>query len=129
MSKKLITIVAVAGLTLTASIPAVAQMEDFTVTPADEPVSTCEWGPTEVATPENPYAPNASDPFDHVPGEFVVSYYDSEGIQLLRFDDIASIPDPCDRFAAEEAKRQEILASPGVRDATYNSLMPEALGE
>ena len=130
-------------------IPAVAQMEEFTVPPADEPASTCEWGPTEFATPENPYAPNASDPFGHMPGEFIVSYESVEamwaapqenvkeniddwgwyytdagivyypipsGTQLLYFEEIASIPDPCERFAAEEAKRQEILYSwPGVK--------------
>jgi hypothetical protein len=34
-----------------------------------------------------------------------------------------SIADPCERFAAEEAKRQEILYSwPGVKYANYNGL-------
>ena len=79
----------------------------------------------------------ASNSFDYSPGEFMVSYYSEEAMwavpqenvvetspvyypypsyrQLLYFEDIASIADPCERFAAEEAKRQEILYSwPGV---------------
>jgi hypothetical protein len=44
------------------------------------------------------------------------------GSQLLYFEDIASIPDPCERFAAEEAKRQEVLTWPGVKYASYNGL-------
>ena len=129
---------------LIASAPALAQMEDFTVVPAEEPVATCAWGPTEVATSENPYAPNALDPSDHQPGKFIVGYYSEEAMwaapqenvletkprygpdspyrQLLYFEDIASISDPCERFAAEEAKRQEILTWPGVKYAEYNSI-------
>ena len=35
----------------------------------------------------------------------------------------SNISDPCERFAAEEAKRQEILYSwPGVKYASYNGL-------
>jgi hypothetical protein len=41
-------------------------------------------------------------------------------MQMLYFEDIANIADPCERFAAEEAKRQEILAWPGVKDAGFN---------
>jgi hypothetical protein len=44
-------------------------------------------------------------------------------MQTLYFEDIASIPDPCERFAAEEAKRQEILTWPGVKYAGYNGIM------
>lgn len=72
---------------------------------------------------------------DHSPGEFTVSYSSGEAmwaapqenvvhtitnedvpfvtplyLQILRFEDIASIPDPYERLAAEEAKFQEILA-------------------
>ena len=53
----------------------------------------------------------------------MVSYHQSDGIQLPRFEDIASISNPCERFAAEEAKRQELFYFwPGVKYATYNSL-------
>ena len=45
------------------------------------------------------------------------------GMQLLYFEDIADIPDPCWRFAAEEAKRQEILTWPGVKYAEYNGII------
>jgi hypothetical protein len=44
------------------------------------------------------------------------------GSQLLYFEDIASISDPCERFAGQEAKRQEILTWPGVKYAEYNSI-------
>ena len=40
--------------------------------------------------------------------------------QTLYFEDIASIADPCERFAAQEAKLQEILAWPGVKIAGNN---------
>lgn len=155
--KKPVLLVAMLTMVLLATVPALAQMEESTLVPAEEPVAACERGPTEVATPENPYAPNALDPYDHVPGEFIVSYesveamwaapqenvkhtfehwgwyYTDAGIvyypypsdtQLLYFEDIANIADPCERFASEEAKRQEILYSwPGVKYAEYNGLM------
>jgi hypothetical protein len=139
-----------------AIVPALAQDGEFNVTPAEDPVATCAWGPTEFSSPENPYAPNAGDPSDHVPGVLLViyesvvamwavpqenvkstsndwgSYYTEtgpvyypipNGWQELYFEDIASIQDPCERFAAEEAKRQEILYSwPGVKYAEYNSI-------
>ncbi len=130
-----------------AAVPALAQMEEFNVTSAEEPVATCGWVPTQVPWQEHLYGPGASNPFDHSPGEFIVSYHseeamwatpqenvastsprygpDSPYMQLLRFEDIASIPDPCERFAAEEAKRQEILYSwPGVKYAEYNGIIP-----
>jgi hypothetical protein len=142
-------------MVLAATVPGLAQDDEFNVTPAEEHVATCAWGPTEVSSSETPYAPNALDPSDHQPGEFVVSYESVEamwaapqenvtenmnswgwyytdtgtvyypipnGQQLLYFEDIASIPDPCERFDAEEAKRQEILTWPGVKYAEYNSL-------
>jgi hypothetical protein len=153
--KKPIMIVAMLVMVLAAIVPALAQDGVLDTTPAEEPVATCAWGPTEVATPENPYAPNALDPSDHVPGEFIVSYESVEamwaapqenvmdnidswgwyytdtgtvyypiptGTQVLYFEDIASILDPCERFAAEEAKRQEISSWPGVKYAEYNGL-------
>ena len=51
-----------------------------------------------------------------------VYYPIPNGSQLLYFEDIASIPDPCERFAAEETRRQEILTWPGVKYAEYNSI-------
>lgn len=59
----------------------------------------------------------------HYGGPDGVYYPGPNGTQLLYFEDIANIPDPCVRFAAEEAKRQEILYSwPGVKYAAYNGL-------
>ena len=153
--KKLGMVVVMLAMVAVAILPALAQDGEFNVVPAEEPVATCAWGPTEFSSPENPYAPNAGDPFDHVPGEFIVGYesveamwaapqenvtdtknrwgwYETDagtvyypipsGRQALYFEDIASIPDPCERFAAEEAKRQEILTWPGVKYAEYNSI-------
>ena len=59
-----------------------------------------------------------------------VYYPIPNGSQLLYFEDIASMADPCERFAAEEAKRQEILTWPGVKYASYNGLggIVEAVG-
>jgi hypothetical protein len=52
-----------------------------------------------------------------------VYYPIPNGTQTLYFEDIASIADPCERFAAEEAKRQKILYSwPGVKYASYNGI-------
>ena len=52
-----------------------------------------------------------------------VYYPIPNGTQTLYFEDIASIADPCERFAAEEAKRQEILYSwPGGKYASYNGI-------
>lgn len=143
--KKPTLIVAMLTLVVVAIVPALAQDGGFDVAPAEEPVATCGW-----ASP-----PGASDPFDHAPGEFIVSYdsmeamwaapqenvkhqfnnwgwYDTETgpvyypipyeMQTLYFEDIESIPDPCERFAAEEAKRQEILSWPGVEYAEYNGI-------
>jgi hypothetical protein len=155
--KKAMLVVAMLAMVVAATVPGLAEDGEFNVTlAANELVSTCEWGPTEFSSPENPYAPNAGDPFDHAAGEFVVSYesveamwaapqgnvkeniddwgwYETDtgtvyypipsGMQVLYFGDIASISDPCERFAAEEAKRQEILYSwPGVKYAEYNSI-------
>lgn len=80
---------------------------------------------------------------NHGPGVFLVGYYseeamlaapqenvvetfprygwDSPYIQLLRFDDIASIEDPYERLVAEDAKGQEILTWPGVRSVSMNT--------
>jgi hypothetical protein len=153
--KKPMFVVVMLAMVAVAIVPALAQDGEFAVITTEEPVATCAWGPTEVSSPENPYAPNALDPSDHQPGEFIVGYESVEamwaapqknvketsndwgwyemdtgtvyypipnGSQLLYFEDIASIPDPCERFAAEETRRQEILTWPGVKYAEYNSI-------
>ena len=155
MMKKPMFVVVMLAMVAVAIVPALAQDGEFAVITTEEPVATCAWGPTEVSSPENPYAPNALDPSDHQPGEFIVGYESVEamwaapqknvketsndwgwyemdtgtvyypipnGSQLLYFEDIASIPDPCERFAAEETRRQEILTWPGVKYAEYNSI-------
>jgi hypothetical protein len=153
--KKPMFVVVMLAMVAVAIVPALAQDGEFDVITTEEPVATCAWGPTEFATPENPYAPNALDPSDHSPGELLVTYesveamwaspqenvkediddwgwYETDtgtvyypipsGTQVLYFEDIANILDPCERFAAEEAKRQEILTWLGVKYASYNSI-------
>ena len=143
--KKPMLIVAMLAMVAVAIVPALAQDGDFDVVLAEKPVPTCGWISST----------GASDPSDHVPGEFVVSYesmeamwaapqenvkdtfehwgwYDTETgpvyfpipyeSQVLYFEDIASIADPCERFAAEEAKLQEISAWPGVESVGYNGI-------
>jgi hypothetical protein len=115
--KKLMLAVVMLAMVLAGAVPALAQL-------AEEPRAPCETGP-----------------FSLIPGEFVVYYYSEEEMwaapqenvidtsvyeptptyfyymQTLYFEDIASIQDPCERFAAQEAKLQEILAWPGVKIA------------
>ena len=74
---------------------------------------------------------------DHAAGEFLVGYASEEALhaappenvveifdgilaQHLAFEEIKNIPDPAERLAAEEAKRQELGARPGVAYAEYN---------
>lgn len=144
--RKPVFVVAMLVTVLIAAVPALAQVEDFTVVPAEEPGATCGWVPKQVPWQEHLLGPGAGNPSDHAPGELMVQYYSEEAMwaapqenvvhtspiyydypsyrQLLRFEDIASIADPCERFAAEEAKRWEIIYSwPGVQYAEYNGYM------
>jgi hypothetical protein len=57
-------VVAMLFMLAVAIVPALAQDGEFDVITTEEPVATCAWGPTEFASPENPYAPNALDPSD-----------------------------------------------------------------
>jgi hypothetical protein len=54
------------------------------------------------------------------PPENVVETFDGILAQHLAFEEIKNIPDPTDRLAAEEAKRQELGSRPGVVYAEYN---------
>ena len=129
--KKPMLVVAMLAMLLVAVVPALAQDGAGSGTvPVEEPVAPCGW-----VSPMG-----TSDPSDHEPGVLAVIYYSEEEmwaapqenvvytsaytpshVQLLYFEDIANILDPCERFAAEEAKRQEILYFwPGVQNAGYN---------
>ena len=76
----------------------------------------------------------------HVPGEFLVGYdseeaflaapqenvmdiFDSILVQHLASPEIKEDPDPSSRSAAEEAKRQELLARPGVSYVEYDCVV------
>ena len=89
--KKPTLLLAMLTMVLAIAVPGLAQDGEFDVTTAKEPVSTCEWGPTEFATPENPYAPNASDPFDHMAGEFIVSYESVEAMRAAPQENVKEI--------------------------------------
>lgn len=127
------------------SVPA-TQPEPAQVVPAGLPVST----PAEplLADPpsEAPLEPSVGPPggvpgiCDHGAGEFLVGYVSEEALgaapqgnvvetfdgilaQHLVFEDIKNIADPAARLAAEEAKRRELAAQPGVAYAEYNCIV------
>jgi hypothetical protein len=50
----------------------------------------------------------------------VVDIFDGILAQHLAFEEIKNIPDPAERLAAEEAKRQELATRPSVAYAEYN---------
>ncbi len=60
-------------------------------------------------------------PQENVVETFPRYRWDSPYIQLLRFDHKASIEDSYERLVAEDAKRQEILACPGVKEGGMNT--------
>lgn len=120
-----------ASLVMTlASVPALAaQATD--VVPADPPVPP---GQDDPAFEPPGAAPGVC---DHAAGEFLVGYasevalraappenvvetFDGILAQHLVFEEIKNIPDPAERLAAEEAKRQELGARPGVAYVEYN---------
>lgn len=121
--KKTTLLAVLLTMALVAAVPAVAQISggDPTIAPGQVAGqydnSTCEI--------------SGVTPFGHVPGEILVLYYSGE-IQTLHFEEIASIPDPCERLAAEEAKLQEVRTWPEVRAAGFNnsgqSIDPEPIG-
>lgn len=136
MLSKVVTLAALVLITLLAAPLILAQQQDTGVEPSES-----SFTPT-VDTPQGAGVVEYGDPscasLDHVPGEFIVQYDSEETMwaapqenvvetlspslfmQLLRFEDIASIPDSCQRLAAEEEMRQEILAWPGVQSVDYN---------
>ncbi len=120
-----------ASLAMTlAAVPALAAQTPDSV-PAEPAVSPGQYEPA-------PGPPGAAPGVcDHAPGEFLVGYVSEEALraappenvagtldgilaQHLVFEEIKNIPDPAERFAAEEAKRQELSARPGVDYAEYN---------
>ena len=107
-------------------------VEPLTQPPAEPPV-------------EAPVEPSVGTPAgltgtcDHAAGEFLVGYVSEEALlaapqenvaedfdgilaQHLVYDEIKNTPDPAARLAAEEAKRQELAARPGVAYVEYNCM-------
>lgn len=114
----------------------------LTAVPAALAAQAIDGGPTEPVAPPDQPEPVAGPPgdasgvCDHAPGEFLVGYVSEEALQAappenvagnlggiaqhLVFEEIKNIPDPAERLAAEEAKRQELSTRPGVAYAEYN---------
>ena len=144
--KKLGMFVVMLTMVAVAIVPALAQDGEFDVVPAEEPEAACGWTSSTGASDPSGHEPGEfivgydsieamwASPQENVVHQFNRwDSYDTETgpvyypipieMQTLYFEDIANIADPCERFAAEEAKRQELLYFwPGVKYATYNSL-------
>src|SRR5919107_5838993 len=93
--KKPILLLAVLTMVLATAVPGFAQDGEYDVIPAEEPVTTCAWGPTEVSSPANPYAPNALDPSDHVPGEFRVTFESVEAMWAAPQENVKETNNDC----------------------------------
>ncbi len=131
-------VVVMLAMVAVAIVPALAQDGEFDVVPAEEPEVPCETGPPNRNPGEFVVSYYSEEEMWAAPQENVVHtddyrtwYSPDTGIvyypdyrQYLRFEDIASIPDPCERFAAEEAKLQEILTWSGVMGAHYDVYIP-----
>ncbi len=116
MMKKFIFVAAMLAMALAAYANPVLAQELPAGPPANAPPGVCE----------------------HAPGEFLVGYVSEEALQAAPAENVVetfpgilvqnlSYPelqnaDPASRFAAEEAKRQELLARPGVAYVEYNCI-------
>ena len=127
---RMLPLIAASLVMVLVSVPALAaQAAD--VVPADPAAPPVQDDPA----PEPPGA--APGVCDHAAGEFLVGYASEEALrtappenvvetfdgilaQHLAFEEIKNIPDPAERLAAEEAKRQELGTRPGVTYAEYN---------
>jgi hypothetical protein len=128
---------------LMATVPALAAQSPDEVFEGPAPVGQDEPGPTAPGESpvESPTGPpgSVSGICEHAPGEFLVGYASKEALQAappenvvetftgilaqhLAFKEIKNIPDPAERVAAEEAKRQELLARPGIAYVEYNCI-------
>lgn len=119
MTKRLMFLVAMVPV---ATATVVAQSEDgSTVTPGSS------GGQYQSETEVCPHVPGeflvgytSEEAFLAAPQENVIDTFDSILVQHLAYEEIKNDPDPSSRFAAEEAKRLELLARPGVRYVEYN---------
>jgi hypothetical protein len=133
---------------LLATVPALAAQSPDEVSDGPTPAGRDEPGPAapEESPGESPVEASTRSPggaapriCEHVPGEFLVGYVSEEALQAappknvvetftgilaqhLAFQEIKNIPDPAERVAAEEAKRRELLARPGIAYVEYNCI-------
>src|SRR5215207_4812639 len=126
---------------LLATVPALAAQSPDEV--SEDPTAVGRDKPGPAAPGESPVESPTGPPggvpaiCEHAPGEFLVGYASEEALQAaplenvvetftwilaqhLAFEEIKNIPDPAERVAAEEAKRQELLARPGIAYVEYN---------
>lgn len=144
-----ITLIAVSLTMLLASVPALAAQTTTVpavsgdqnaslpvASPGDPPAKPGGAVPGDQSVPQ-PGPPGELGVCDHAPGEFLVGYDSEEAllaapqenvvdtidnilVQHLVYGEIKNEPDPAIRSAAEEAKRQELAARPGVNYVEYN---------
>ena len=137
-----VSLLAVSLAMLLASVPALAAQAPDSISEEDTaPINQNKptQGPPGGSPVEPPAAPPGIAPgiCEHAPGEFLVGYASEEALQEappenvvetfegilaqhLAFEEIKNIPDLAERLAAEEVKRQELLARPGVAYVEYN---------
>ncbi len=144
-----IMLIAVSLVMLLASVPALAtqtptvpavsgdQNGSLPVGPPGDPPAEPDGTVSGDQSGSQPEPPSELGVCDHAPGEFLVGYDSEEAmrgasqenvvntldsilVQHVVYDEIKNEPDPTIRSAAEEAKRQELEARPGVNYVEYN---------
>jgi hypothetical protein len=123
----------------TPHVPAVSGDQDgsLPVEPPGDPPAEPDGAVSGDQSGSQPEPPSELGVCDHAPGEFLVGYDSEEAmraasqenvvntlysilVQHVVYDEIRNAPDPAVRSAAEEAKRQELEARPGVNYVEYN---------
>ncbi len=123
MKKRLMFLVAMLGMVPVAAATVLAQSEEFVAG------STSPGAQYQSESAVCPHAPGeflvgyvSEEAFQAAPTENVVDTFDSILVQHLAYPEIKGIPDQSGRFAAEEARRQELLSRPGVSYVEYNCI-------
>jgi hypothetical protein len=140
---RVIQLLAASLTMLLATVPALAAQSPDEISEDPTPVGRDMPGPAAPGESpvESPTGPPGGVPgiCEHAPGEFLVGYASEKALQAappenvvetftgilaqhLAFEEIKNIPDPVERVAAEEAKRQELLTRPGIAYVEYNCI-------
>ncbi len=123
MKKRLMFLVAMLAMVPVAAATVLAQSEEFVAG------STSPGAQYQSESAVCPHAPGeflvgyvSEEAFQAAPTENVVDTFHSILVQHLAYPEIKDIPDQSGRFAAEEARRQELLSRPGVSYVEYNCI-------